>query len=335
MRANPYAATNRSGGTSGWSGSALMVPGGISDGLAKLGEALVNAPIARRRLEQQALLQQSQQDRQARQDSLAHALGLAQMDNYKTLGEDRKSQQDARASKSALDWTTALATGAENLAGDFGYGRKAKGEATPARTEGRPLDDAAALRIALETTKANAKGGPVSMEDVLANFGKIKGHGATKGAPVAPDSGVGGALPPVAGADQARQFAALQQALTNFKPYSDPSQAPSRPIGQPPLSSGPLSGLSAPAPAPAAPAGPLGQVLGGAPAPMAPAPVAAPPAMAAPAAPAPVAPSPGGPNGKVIPASSLKLKADQHFGGDVQAAADHARSLGYAIDPSM
>ena len=55
-------------------------------------------------------------------------------------------------------------------------------------------------------------------------------------------------------------------------------------------------------------------------------------AMAAPA-PAPIAAAPAA-NGKVIPASALKMKAAQLYGGDVAAAAAHAQALGYTIDQS-
>lgn len=63
------------------------------------------------------------------------------------------------------------------------------------------------------------------------------------------------------------------------------------------------------------------------------------PGMGAPAAQAPpmAAPAPApapAPNGKVIPASALKAKAAQLYGGDVAAAAAHAQSLGYTIDQS-
>lgn len=49
--------------------------------------------------------------------------------------------------------------------------------------------------------------------------------------------------------------------------------------------------------------------------------------------PTPAAPT-AQPNGKVIPASALKAKAAQLYGGDINAAAAHAQSLGYTIDPS-
>lgn len=330
MRANPYAVTNRSGGRSGWSGSALMVPGGISDGLAKLGQALVEAPLARRRIEQQVAVQKAQQDRQGRQDTLAEALGAAHIDESKARA---KGIQDESDRKDREDLGRALMNGF----GVLGVGPNAKGVASQPRDDEddgtMTMAQARALAIKQATAEAReGRGADPKRIDVLTD----QFLGKTPSAPTTPaPKALGDAL---AGAP------AVVPEGVEVPPAGTSSAGPASPQGLSPERTSALgAALMDSGAVPAMGAASLASALsprGAEQAESSPAAIMAPPA-AAPAGlsqalnvgPTGPAPMPGAP-AKTIAASKLPTIAANLHGGDVDAARAGLVGQGYVIDES-
>lgn len=331
MRANPYAVTNRSGGRSGWSGSALMVPGGISDGLAKLGQALVEAPLARRRIEQQAAVQKAQQDRQGRQDTLAEALGVSRMDESKA----RVSQMQDDSSRK---WAEDAGRGALNALGVLGIGPNAKGVASQPRDDedddAMTMAQARALAIKQATAEAReGRGADPNRIDVLTDqfLGKTpsapktpapKALGdALAGAPAVVPEGV--EVPP-AGTSSAGPASPpeLSPELGNALGSALMGKMASQPQG----AAASLASALSPRGAEQAEASPAAIM----------APLAAAPAglsQALNVGPTGPAPMPGAP-AKTIAASKLPTIAANLHGGDVDAARAGLVGQGYVIDES-
>ncbi len=189
MRAYPPL-TGSSAGRSGWSGSALLVPGGISDGIAELGKALIQVPMQRRAMEAQQAKEDYQQARQSRQDDLAETLANARIGDLQDQRGERTarnkiSQQNAdteaarvkavgehASSEDSRKWAEDLGTAVENGLGDLGIGRKAKGQASQPKAPASTTMTQAPASTTMTQAQASAAALRIAKAEV-GKYGKV------------------------------------------------------------------------------------------------------------------------------------------------------------------